>query len=161
VLVQSISVIFWYHMNVILLSSHLHIIAKTYVKTKHQNSKQNFQKSNQKIQDSELNFSSELVKVLTLFHTIPLQPDAKPFRQKQKPINPTTAPKMQKELLKMKEGGIKPIRHSEWVSNLVPVRKQNREIRLYVDFRNLIIKSLKDNYPLPSMDHLLQKVTGS
>jgi len=47
------------------------------------------------------------------------------------------------------------------VSNLVPVRKKNGEIRLCVDFRILNIKSLKDNYPLLSMDHLLQRVVGS
>ena len=30
-----------------------------------------------------------------------------------------------------------------------------------VDFRNLNEVSLKDNYPLPKMDHILQKVVGS
>jgi hypothetical protein len=30
-----------------------------------------------------------------------------------------------------------------------------------VDFRDLNKDSIKDNYPLPSMDFLLQKVTGS
>jgi hypothetical protein len=32
---------------------------------------------------------------------------------------------------------------------------------LCVDFRNLNKVSLKDNYPLPKMDHILQKVVGS
>jgi hypothetical protein len=41
---------------------------------------------------------------------------------------------------------------------LVPVRKKNGEIRLCVDFRNLNKSSLKDNYPLPKMDHVLEKV---
>ena len=35
------------------------------------------------------------------------------------------------------------------------------EIRLCVDFRNLNRASLKDNYPLPKMDFVLQKVTGA
>jgi hypothetical protein len=30
-----------------------------------------------------------------------------------------------------------------------------------IDFRNLNKVSLKDNYPLPKMDHILQKVVGS
>jgi hypothetical protein len=47
------------------------------------------------------------------------------------------------------------------VANLVPVRKKNGEIRLCVDFRNLNRCSLKDNYPLPKMDHILQKVVGA
>lgn len=61
----------------------------------------------------------------------------------------------------MKDVGIiKPCRYSTWVSNLVCVRKKNGDIRLCVDFRNLNISSLKDNYTLLNMDIMLQKVTG-
>lgn len=95
-------------------------------------------------------------------HIIPLKEDAKPFRQKQRPINPTLAPKMQEELMKLRDAGIiKPIRHSSWVSNLVPVRNKNGDIRLCVDFINLNISSLKDNYCFPNMEDMLQRVTGS
>ena len=34
-------------------------------------------------------------------------------------------------------------------------------MRLCVDFRNLNKVSLKYNYPLPKMDHILQKVVGA
>lgn len=86
-------------------------------------------------------------------HEIPLRHDAKPFRQKKRPINPTLAPKMQEELMKLRDVGIiKLIRNSSWVSNLVPVRKKNGDIRLCVDFRNLNVSSLKDNYPLPNLE---------
>jgi len=54
-----------------------------------------------------------------------------------------------------------PLRYFEWVGNLVPVRKNSGEIRFCVDFRNLNKCSLKDNYPLPKMDHILQKVVGA
>jgi len=68
---------------------------------------------------------------------------------------------MQEELIKLREVGIiMPIRHSTWVSNLVPVRKKNGDIRLCVDFRNLNVSSLKDNYPLPNMEAMLQRVTS-
>ena len=53
------------------------------------------------------------------------------------------------------------LRFSKWVANLVPVRKKNGEIRLCIDFRNLNKVSMKDNYPLPKMDHILQKVVGA
>lgn len=63
--------------------------------------------------------------------------------------------------MKMSDVGIiKPIMHSTWVSKLVPIRKKNGDIRLYVDFRNLNVGSLKDNYPLPNMEAMLQRVTG-
>ena len=52
-------------------------------------------------------------------------------------------------------------RYSKWIANLVVVRKNNGEIRLCVDFRNLNKCSKKDNYPLPNMEHLLQKFLGA
>ena len=89
-----------------------------------------------------------------------MKQNAKPFRQAQRPINLTLAPKMQEELIKLRDVGIiKPIRHSSWVSNLVRVRKKNGDIRLCVDFRNLNISSLKDNYGLPNMEAMIQRVT--
>ena len=69
---------------------------------------------------------------------------------------------IEEELMKLRDVGIiKPIRHSFWVSNLVPMRKKNGDIRLCVDFRNLKISSLKDNYCLPNMEAILQGVSGS
>ena len=41
------------------------------------------------------------------------------------------------------------------------VRKKNGEIKLCVDFRNLNKCSKKDNYPLPKMEHMLQRVSGA
>ena len=46
-------------------------------------------------------------------HTIPLRPEAKPFRQKLRRINPKLAPMVQKELQKKLVAGIiAPTRHS-------------------------------------------------
>ena len=56
---------------------------------------------------------------------------------------------------------IAPIRFSNWVSKLVPTRKKIGEIKLCVDLKNLNKVSLKDNYPLPKMDHILQRVVGA
>lgn len=56
---------------------------------------------------------------------------------------------------------IYPIHHSTWIANVIPVCKKNGEIRIFVDFRNLNQASLRDNYPLPIMDHILQLVSGS
>ena len=71
-------------------------------------------------------------------------------------------PIMEKEVKKILDAHIMvPLRHSKWVSNLVPVRKKNGEIRICVDFRNLNRSSKKDNYPLSKMEHILQRVTGA
>ena len=69
---------------------------------------------------------------------------------------------MEREVNKLLDAKIiVPLRYSDWVANLVPVRKKNEEIRLCVDFRNLNRSSKKDNYPFPKMEHILQRVTGS
>ena len=47
------------------------------------------------------------------------------------------------------------------MENLVPVRKKNGEIRLGVYFHNLNRASLKDNYPLPKIEQILQKLVGA
>jgi ribonuclease HI len=68
-------------------------------------------------------------------HIIPLKEDTKPFRKKLRQINPMLLPVMEKEVKKiLDEKIIIPLRYSEWVANLVPVRKKNGEIRLCVDF---------------------------
>ena len=54
-----------------------------------------------------------------------------------------------------------PIGHSKWVSNLVPVRKKNGDIRICIDFINLNKACLKDNFPLSTMEQILQSVAGS
>jgi hypothetical protein len=69
---------------------------------------------------------------------------------------------IEKEVKKLFEAKIiVSLRFSKWVANLVPVRKKSGEIRLCVDFQNLNKVSLKDHYPLPKMDYILQKVVGS
>jgi hypothetical protein len=93
---------------------------------------------------------------------IPLKEEAKPFKQKLRQINPMLLPVMEKEVKKLLDAQIiVPLRYFDWVANLVPVRKKSWEIRLCVDFRNLNRSSRKDNYPLPNMEHILQKVTSA
>ena len=66
-------------------------------------------------------------------------------------------PLIEKEVKRIYEAQIiAPIRYSDWVYNLVPTRKNTGEIRLCVDFRNINKVSLKDNYPLQKIEHILQ-----
>jgi hypothetical protein len=93
---------------------------------------------------------------------IPIKEDQKPFRQKLRRINPKFFPLIEKEIKKMYDAKIiVPLCFSKWVSNLVPTHKKSGEIKLCIDFQNLNKVSLKDNYPLPKMDHILQRVVGS
>ena len=47
------------------------------------------------------------------------------------------------------------------MENLVPVRKKSGDIGICIDFRNLNQASLKDNYPVPAMEQIIQSVSGS
>jgi hypothetical protein len=96
-------------------------------------------------------------------HKIPLKHGIKPFRQKLRQINPILLPVIEREVKKLLDAKIiVPLWYSEWVVNLVPAKKKNGEIWLFVDFRNLNRSSLKDKYPLPKMDHVLvEKVVGA
>jgi hypothetical protein len=83
-------------------------------------------------------------------HKIPLKAGSKPFRQKTRQFNPMPMSIIEKELKQMLDARIiVPLRYSDWMVNLVPVRKKSGEIHLCVDFRNLNKCSLKDNYPYP------------
>jgi len=66
---------------------------------------------------------------------------------------------MEKEVKKLLDAKILiPFRYLDWVANLVLVRKKSGEIILCVDFKNFSKSSKKDNYPLPMIEHILQKV---
>jgi hypothetical protein len=95
-------------------------------------------------------------------HKIPLEKDTIPFKQKLRPISPLLLPVIEREIKKLLDAKIIiPLRCSKWIANLVIVRKKNGEVRLCVDFRNLNRCSKKDNYPLPKMEHLLQRILGA
>ena len=55
---------------------------------------------------------------------------------------------------------IKPIQHPRWLSNIVPVKKKNGQIRCCVDFHNLNKACPKDEFPLPNMDLLIDLAAG-
>lgn len=95
-------------------------------------------------------------------HTIPIKENEKPFKQKLRRLNHLLFPLIEKEIKKNLDAKIiVSLRHSIWLANLVPMRKKNGETRLCIDFRNINKVSLKDNYPFPKMDHIIQKVVGA
>ena len=61
----------------------------------------------------------------------------------------------------MKAGIIFPVKYSEWVSNLVPIRKAIGHIRLCVDF-HAVKRAIMIGYsPFPNIEMILQQVAGS
>jgi hypothetical protein len=92
-------------------------------------------------------------------HIIHINPGIKPFRQKLRQVNLILLPIVEKEVRNILDAKIIiPLRYFEWVGNLVLVRNKNGEIILCVNFKNMNKCSLKDNYPLPKIEHILQRV---
>jgi hypothetical protein len=76
-------------------------------------------------------------------------------------MHPSLEPRVKVELNKLLEARIIfLVRHTQWISNLVLVRKKNGDIWLCVDFRNVNRASEKDNYPIPPMEKIMQCVSG-
>ena len=79
--------------------------------------------------------------------------DVKPVQQRLRKIHPNLESQIKIELNKLlKEKIIFLVRHSNWVSNMVPARKNNGDITICIDFRNLNKACKNYNFPLLKME---------
>uniref|UniRef100_A0A2N9I2U7 Uncharacterized protein n=1 Tax=Fagus sylvatica TaxID=28930 RepID=A0A2N9I2U7_FAGSY len=89
-------------------------------------------------------------------HSLNVEPGTKPVVQPIRTFHPEVEAQITQEVKKLLSAGfIKPIQHPRWLSNIVPVKKKNGQIRCCVDFRNLNKACPKDEFPLPNMDLLI------
>ncbi|KAL4337572.1 hypothetical protein AHAS_Ahas12G0123600 [Arachis hypogaea] len=112
-------------------------------------------------------------------HKILLEDDAKPSIQSQRRLNPIMKEVVQKEVMKLWQGGVVyPISNSPWVSpvHVVPkkggitvVPNERNELiptrtvtgwRMCIDYRKLNEATRKDHFPLPFMDKMLERLAG-
>jgi hypothetical protein len=57
-------------------------------------------------------------------------------------------------------GFIKEVYHSDWIVNLVPVPKMNKEWRMCVNYTNLNKTCKKDAFGLPRIDQVVDYTAG-
>ena len=89
-------------------------------------------------------------------HTLNVDPKAKPVAQPTRVFHIEIEEHIVKEVQKLLAASfIKPIQHPQWLSNIVLVKKKNGQIRCCIDFKNLNRICLKDEFPLPNMDLLI------
>ena len=60
----------------------------------------------------------------------------------------------------LKVGFIRAIDYAEWISNIVLVSKHDKSICVCIDFRDLNLAYLKDDFPLPNIDMIMDMTTG-
>ena len=95
-------------------------------------------------------------------HSLNVDPGVKPIFQPARVFDANVEDQVTQKVKKLLAVGfIKPIQHPKWLSNIVPVKKKNGQIRCCVDFRNLNKTYPKDEFPLPNIDLLVDSTTGS
>jgi hypothetical protein len=81
---------------------------------------------------------------------------------KARPLNPAQEESLKTQLEEWEEGGIIERTQSPWAFPMVGVRKKNSEVtRWCVDYRLLNKKTVKDAYPLQSIESNLHKLQGA
>ena len=83
--------------------------------------------------------------------------------KKQPPWHPSKkhADAIRDEVRKLKQtGAIKEVFYLEWLANTVVVKKKSGKWRVCVDFTNLNKLCLKDSFPMPRIDQLVDATVG-
>ena len=95
-------------------------------------------------------------------HALNVDPGVKLVIQPARVFHTDVETQITQEVKKLLVAGfIKPIQHPKWLSNVVPVKKKNSQIRCCVDFRNLNKACPKNEFPLPNIDLLVDSAAGS
>lgn len=85
-----------------------------------------------------------------------VKPVSQPYRRVPIPLEEKVDAKLeellQKDIIEKVEGP------SEWISPIVPILKENGDVRICIDMRRANTAIKRENHPLPTMDQLLTKI---
>ena len=83
-------------------------------------------------------------------------PSAKPVRQKVRRFHPDRYLVIQTEVDNLLQNGfIRAVKYPEWLANVVVVSKKGNKWRVCVDYTDLNDTCLKDSFPLPRIDQIV------
>ena len=94
-------------------------------------------------------------------HAIILDGDHHPINQRPYRLPGAYREEVQAQITEMLEHGVIRPSNSPWASPLVCVRKSDGKLRLCVDYRKLNAITIKDSYPLPKIDQILDSMSNS
>jgi len=96
-----------------------------------------------------------------LCHRLAMDSQARPIRQRRRKFNEEKRQAIKEETQKLLAAGhMREIQYPEWLANVVLVKKSSGKWRMCVDFTDLNKACPKDSYPLPSIDALVDSVSG-
>ncbi|MCO5587501.1 hypothetical protein L7F22_041450 [Adiantum nelumboides] len=94
-------------------------------------------------------------------HRISLKPDAKPIRLQRYRMNPNYAKKVKEEIDNLlKARFITEVESNDWLFPIVVVPKKNGKLKVCVNYRKLNAQTIKDPFPLPFTDMMLDEIAG-
>ena len=84
-----------------------------------------------------------------------------PFKDKYRRIPPHLYEEVRSHLKEMLDLGAIRKSQSPWSSLIVLVRKKDGKLRFCIDLRKLNQRTVRDNYSLPKVEHMLEQLIGS
>ena len=94
-------------------------------------------------------------------HKLNVNPSCKPVKQKRRSFAPERQKAINEEIGKLLQAqAIREVEYSEWLANVVLVKKANGKWRLCIDFTDLNKAYPKDSFPLPRIDLIVDATAG-
>ena len=94
-------------------------------------------------------------------HKLNTDPSFKPVKQKRRSFAPERQKAINEEVSKLLQAGaIREVEYPEWLANVVLVKKANGKWRLCIDFTDINKACLKDSFPLPRIDLIVDATAG-
>ncbi|RDX92901.1 hypothetical protein CR513_24906, partial [Mucuna pruriens] len=94
-------------------------------------------------------------------HQLSIEEGAKPVAQKKRKQGEEKREAVKEETCKLLSVGfVREVQYPTWLANVVMVRKLNGKWRMCTDYTDLNKACPKDSYPLPSINRLVDNVTG-
>ena len=94
-------------------------------------------------------------------HKLNVSPSFKPVKQKKISFSPERQKEINEEVSKLLQAGaIREVDYPDWLANVVLVKKANGKWRLCIDFTDVNQACLKDRFPLPRIDLIVDVTAG-
>jgi hypothetical protein len=91
-----------------------------------------------------------------------IDPSIKPRRQRLRKMSGDKVITVKSEVQRLLDAiVIREVMYSKWLANTVLVKKKNGKWRMCIDFTDLNKATLKDNYPLPRMDQVIDSAANA
>ena len=98
---------------------------------------------------------------VVITHKLNVNPSCKPVKQKRRSFAPERQKAINEEVGKLLQAqAIREVEYPEWLANVVLIKKANGKWWLCIDFIDLNKAYLKDSFPLPRIDLIVDATVG-